>query len=299
MLFESGESLIMIDWPRDLIDDISRRRAILFLGAGISKNAVSRRNPNVRPPLWSEFLDIAVQRCKGSVLHIKRMIKSGDFLTACEIIKHRLDDEWNSIVHELFVEPEFSHAKIHKTIFSLDCRIVLTQNVDKIYDVYAASESQGTVYVKEYSKIDVGLVVRGDRWCVLKAHGTVDSPAEMVFTREEYSTARARFFAFYSILDALAVTHTIVFLGCGASDPDVQLMLERQAALYPCSRPHYMVSPVGRIHTDVAQCYKRSMNLRVLTYKPDDSHSELSASLEELLASVEIRRFDLASQRDW
>ena len=237
--------------------------------------------------------------CENPKRHIQSLLKQHDYLAACEIIKHRLDDKWNEYVHEKFVEPQFQAADIHREIFKLDSRIVLTQNVDRIYDAFALSESSGTVYVKEYSKADVALVVRGDRRCVLKAHGTVDTPGEMIFTREEYVRARLRHSSFYSVLDALTVTHTLLFVGCGVSDPDVQIMLERHAYAFPESRPHYMVAPRGAFHNEVAQSLKRNMNLRFLFYRPQDHHMELRESIHELVNLVETQRESLAKTRNW
>ena len=134
---------------------------------------------------------------------------------------------------------------------------------------------------------------------MLKAHGTVDTPNEMIFTREEYSKARFEYSAFYDVLDALTVTHTLLFIGCGLSDPDVQIMLERHAYKFPGSRPHYMVAPARSLHSDVEQSLKRNLNIRFLFYKPQDHHKDLRDSLHELAGLVETQRGEFAATRDW
>lgn len=289
----------MIEWPLTLVEDLARRRAILFLGSGVSKNATSRIDVGRHPPTWEEFLQKALGKCDAPTQHLKRLLAQGDYLTACEIIKHRLDDKWNEFVHAQFVAPQFQAADIHRDIFKLDSRIVLTQNVDRIYDTFAASESEGTVYVKDYSKADVAIVVRGNRRCILKAHGSVDTPDEMIFTRQEYAQARHDYGSFYVLLDALALTHTMLFIGCGVADPDVQLMLERHASMYPGSRPHVMVAPKSEFHAEVAQSLKRTMNLQIMRYKTQDDHAELRESLSELVTLVDAQREELARTRDW
>ncbi|GAB5515226.1 SIR2 family NAD-dependent protein deacylase [Rhodopirellula baltica] len=289
----------MIDWPDSLVMDLARRRAILFLGSGVSKNSVSAVDGTKRPPTWDEFLRLGLDRCSTPKRHIQTLISQQKFLLACEILKEKLDESWNEIVHETFVDPKFQPAEVHESIFKLDSRVVLTQNVDKIYDAYATTESSGTVYVKDYSKTDVGLVVRGDRRSVLKAHGSVDTPGEMIFTGEEYAAARYQFSRFFLLLDALSVTHTFLFLGCGLTDPDVHLMLERNSHHFPGSRPHYMVTPSKSVHDDVQTCYKRNMNLRFLTYKAKDNHVELKESLKELAVLVDNAREELSKTRDW
>ncbi|MFO0915270.1 MAG: SIR2 family protein [Pirellulales bacterium] len=288
----------MIDWPRELIEDIARRRCVLFLGSGVSKNSLSH-DSTLRPPDWLEFLSDGLAQCDNPRKHIKRLLREQDYLTACEIIKDKMGERWHRYVNDRFVQPRFQPADIHRDIFRLDCRVVLTQNVDKVYDTFALAESHNTVYVKQYFDTDVARVVRGDRRCVLKAHGSVDSVTKMVFTRKDYSDARYQFPRFYALLDALVLTHTFLFLGCGLSDPDVRLMLERHAQVFPDSRPHVMVMSSKAVHAEVRECFFRNLNLQFLTYKPDDHHRELQASVKELVTLTEEVRRGLAATLDW
>jgi hypothetical protein len=253
----------------------------------------------MRPPDWAEFLEGAVGAYTGAKQHVKKLLKQQDHLTACEIIKQKLGDNWHGYVHAQFVAPRFQPADIHRDIFKLDARVVLTQNVDKVYDTFALAESQNTIYVREYFHDNVGRFVRGDHRCVLKAHGSVDSVDQMVFTREEYAKARYAFPRFYALLDAFVLTHTFLFVGCGLADPDVRLMLERHAHVFPVSRPHVMIMPAKAAHADVRECFERNMNLQFLTYSGADHHKELRESISELVSRVDEERNNLATSRDW
>ena len=44
----------MIEWPRDLVRDIAARRSVVFLGAGVSRNAANISG--VHPRGWTDFL---------------------------------------------------------------------------------------------------------------------------------------------------------------------------------------------------------------------------------------------------
>lgn len=288
----------MIEWPQELVGDIARRRCVLFLGAGISKNSLSS-DGSQRPPDWAEFLGRGLDQFSGTKKHIKSLLSQHDYLTACEIIKVRMGENWHNYVHDQFVNPRFQPSEIHKHIFRLDCRIVLTQNIDKVYDTYASHESQNTVYVKAYDDEDVARMVRGNRRCILKAHGSVDTVAKMIFSREDYSNARYRYSQFYSLLDALVLTHTFLFLGCGLTDPDVRLMLERHAQMFPDSRPHMMVMPSKAIHSEIKDCLCRNLNLSFLNYSAGNDHQELCDSIAELAGHVEACREELVNTRDW
>ncbi len=289
-----------IDWPETLVKDIARRRCVIFLGAGVSMNSLSSDGRS-RPPDWVGFLTAGLDRVNGPTRHIKSLMKSGDLLTACEIIKKRLDDQWSALLDSSFVQPRYRHAGIHESILKLDSRVVLTQNFDKIYDTYAQVTTHNNIRVKSYTDPDVADFLRGDSSVVIKAHGTIDVPAQMVFSRSEYSHARHVYPAFYAMLDALAVTHTFLFVGCGVSDPDVRLLLEKVSFFYKSNRPHYICMPRsgGSPHDDVIKSYRDNLALKSLAYDPRNGHAALNAAIADLAILVEAERTAMAETLGW
>ena len=136
----------MIGWPHELVSDIARRRCIVFLGAGVSRNSQSKKGR--RPKTWVQFLLDALKEIRPNG-HIKSLVTNGDCLTACEIIKNSLGRErFNSLVIAEFLSPGYAPSPLHKAVFRLDSRIVATPNFDKIYETYANSEANGSIRVK-------------------------------------------------------------------------------------------------------------------------------------------------------
>lgn len=288
----------MVTWPENLVDEIARRRGILFLGSGVSKNSIG--NLNKRPPLWKEFLESGSKRCNSPSRQreINRLIKESDLLTACELLHEALGTDWETLINDEFTSPQYQPSPIHDHIFALDSRLVVTQNFDKIYDTFASARSQGTVVVKSYDDDDISNFIRKRHRLIIKAHGTIDKPGKMVFTKGDYARARHKYASFHSLLDGLMLTHTCLFLGCGLSDPDIQIMLERNVQLHPTSSPHYLV--IGaRFSEDYKRAIKKTLNLELLQYNPKDNHIELLDSLKVLTQLVESKREDLAKNRDW
>jgi hypothetical protein len=287
----------MIQWPEILTQDLARRRAIVFLGSGVSKNSVGIGGK--RPPLWKEFLEQGAVRCeKRRAREVIRHVKDGDLLTACELLKDALGPQWQELINSEFVTPQYTPSKIHELIFRLDARLVVTQNFDRIYDVHAAALSQGTIYVKSYDEHDTAEFIRRRRRVVLKAHGSIDAPNDMVFTKGDYARARHAHAGFYALLDGLILTHTCVFLGCGTSDPDIAMMLERAVHLHPSTVPHYIVMG-GKLNDDLLRAYRRTLNLQVLAYDSKNNHAALLPALEDLVIKVEAERDQIAISRDW
>lgn len=280
----------MINWPIHLIKDIVRQKVVVFLGSGISRNSISTCG-NKRPPTWEEFLRIAMSHIIGDKSYIENLLVEKDYLTACEIIVDKLgEEEFNNIAVECFQRPGFESHKIHEAIFKLDCRIVATPNVDKIYDTYANQHSRGTVTIKHHYDEDLANKIRSEDKIIIKVHGTIDKPKDMIFTRNQYTRARYKYPAFYKILSALAITHTFIFLGCGLSDPDIKLILENYAFTFPNCRPHYFVTSNENMNPDLCKTIKRNYNLEVITYSPVDNHKELCLSLQNLALQVEEER---------
>lgn len=287
----------MINWHNDIVEDIARRKCVIFIGAGVSKNSTNATG--LRPKDWGEFLTKASSMTSKTSL-VNRLIKVSDFLTACEVIRQDLGrDDFNALVREEFQTPGFQSAEIHKHIFNLDSRIVATPNFDKIYDVYAEHATYGNVNIKMYYDDDIADVIRRPEPLILKVHGTITTPDKLIFSRKDYSKARTDSRNFYQVLDALAITHTFIFIGCGSNDPDVRLLLEDYNYRFRFNKKHYIISPKNATHKDVLNVVEETMSLKTIEYDPKNHHTELTESLKELVERVNARRQELAETMKW
>lgn len=287
----------MISWPPDLVSDIARRRTVIFLGSGISRNSSTAAGQ--KPKTWEDFLRSAAADINPK-RHIMKLIRDKDYLTACEIIKRSLGkDGFNAVLRNEFLVPRYTAAPIHESIFRLDSRIVATPNFDKIYETYANHKAQGSIIVKNHYDPDIAEALRGTDRVIVKVHGTIDSPDRMIFTRREYAEGRQRYREFYSLLEALALTNTFLFLGCGINDPDIRLLLEDVFFRHPSSRQHIFVLPSTGMHASVKSAIQESMNLSIILYKPANNHKELADSVTDLCARVETERDKLKETGNW
>lgn len=288
----------MIEWPSELVEDLARRKSVLFLGAGVSANSVSEDGTK-RPPGWKQFLEECLKKCQGDTSTIERYVAQGDYLTACELLSARLRDEWYELLAESFTRPKYKPAEIHRLLFQLDCRVVLTQNFDKIFDVYAQAETSGSTVVKQYYDNDTPLVMRRNYRSVIKVHGTIDEPSKTVFTRKDYARVRHEHRPFQSLVDALFLTHTFLFVGCSLADPDLRLFLEQHAHNHPSAPVHYMTAPMSEIPEEVDQSIRDNHNLRLLRYADATGHGGLTDSFRQLVPMVDEKRVEIASTMNW
>ncbi len=290
----------MISWPEDLVEDIAARRSVLFLGAGVSKNAKNKSGEH--PKDWQEYLRSLIASISGKdhASDVEKCIDESDLLTACELATRFLKpDVFKRHLYSEFSDKAFEPGGIHDDLIKIDSRFVLTTNFDKLYENRANHIQQNTVLVKNYYDPDVADVFRRSQRVVLKVHGTIDSPDLTIFTRSAYARARSKYPYFYRLLDALFISHTFIFLGASLRDPDIQMLLEDHAYRFEGSRPHFIVMPRGAISSAVISIMEESMNLRALLYDPIDNHAELATSIRTLVKLVDAGREVLTRTGNW
>lgn len=279
----------MIRWPTEIIEVLARRRCVIVIGSGVSKNSVNDQGK--RPATWEEFLkncsaEIGDNDCIESLIEIK------DYLTACEVIKNKLTrDTFINRVQQEYQLAGYKPATIHEYIYNLDSSIVASPNFDNIYDTYAANISAGSVVVKDHTSQDTANYLHGgNSRLILKTHGSANDPQHVIFTRHDYAEARTKYVLFYEILKSLALTHTFFFIGCGTDDPDIRLLFEDIQFAHNRMPFHYMTLPRNEVHNDVLELASSSMRIKFLEYSADNGHHELTESLGELVEKVEDYR---------
>ncbi|GAB3410469.1 hypothetical protein GCM10027361_18980 [Erwinia aphidicola] len=289
----------MISWPDTLIAALARRRCVIMIGAGISKN--SANDLGKRPATWEEFLRACLDEIDDKEC-IDQLLSQKDYLSACEIIKEKLTlDIFIDKVQTEYQRAGYRHAKIHEHIYNLDASIVASPNFDTIYDSYAGGISAGTLIVKDHTSDDTANYLNGgDTRLLLKTHGSANAPQQIIFTRRDYAEARTKYVLFYEIIKALALTHTFLFLGCGTDDPDIRMLFEDIQFAHGRIPYHFMTLPNGEIHRDLLGIASRSMRVKFLSYSSDNGHSELTDSLEQLVEKVEqFRMENLKETQKW
>ena len=279
----------MIVWPCSLIREISRRRVVFFLGAGVSCSA--RSIDGNRPKDWKGFLEEAYGLVKTKDINseITKLISEKRYLLALQAISDEADPaDYQSLLDKNFNNPGYLPSDLHKIILSLDSTIVITTNFDKIYEKYCESTSEEGYKVVTYESNDLGDLLRSDLRIIIKAHGTINNIQKMIFTKSQYHEAKKNHSQFYEILKAIFLTHTCIFIGCGLDDPDVLLMLEDVKITSSSMLPHYALVLNGEYSRFSINDWHKAYNINALTYEPN--HDDLTLSLKDLLVDVETFR---------
>lgn len=290
----------MVRWPDSTVEAVARRRAIVVLGAGSSMHSTPDPGSR-RPPDWKSFLLTAAERlASGPKKEAKKLIIASEYLSACEIIKTHLGGDWPNAVEEAFGNQRLQPGDLHTQVYGLDLPIVITTNFDKVYQSAATRLSLSTIKVKTYRDQDLGLLAKGNysSRVLLKTHGSIDDIGSMIFTRSDYVRLRTEFPLFQRVMSALAITNTLIFVGCGLRDPDMILMLEDLAAANKGFGKHICVTD-SKQSIELEKVYNDCFGLECIRYRYDNNHTQLPIVIENLQQLSTKRRAELAASALW
>lgn len=278
-------------WPTSLITELARRRCLIFIGSGVS--ATAKNSQDESPQTWGDFVTEALKLVKDDSLaeDIKKIISDKNYLLALHAIKTNSDpSDYTSLLDKSF-NKKYNHSKVHELIYALDSRIIITTNFDKIYENYCESninEDQGFKVVCYNDSASLGNLIRSDTRIIIKAHGSINTTESMIFTMAEYHEAKKSYPAFYTILQALFITHTCLFIGCSMDDPDINLLLEDVKIASNATHPHYVLVKTGATSLIKTNNWRDTYNIKALEY--GENYEDLPKVLEKLVDAVSEQR---------
>lgn len=281
--------------PESLVTEMAEHRCVIVVGSGVSANSTPTSG-DAKLPTWKDFLSQSANLLQNNDdKHTAlELIRSRAYLDAAQVIQDALpSSDFSHFIHKIFVQPVYTASRIHQIIHELDAKIIITTNYDDIYERYCLSVSDGQGYkVAKYYETHAINDIRSRFRVILKAHGCIVDPSKIILSRSSYFKAKRQYQTFYSILDAIFLTHTLLFVGCGLNDPDIQLVLENANLSAPSDHPHYSIQPAG-LHSSIKRAIKTAYNIEIIEYPNENNdHVELENTLTSFKNKVLEYRAD-------
>lgn len=289
-----GEAISTVNFPQTLIEEIAYNRCIIFIGAGVSATAKNEAGESMMD--WGSFIIEAkslINHCDKAINdYVDEAIERKDFLHALQTIKdNSIEGNYVALLKKAFSGQRYKRSKAHEIIYNFNMKLVISTNFDKIYENYCISNEEGSGHVvKDYNQIeDIIHNIKSYDNLIIKAHGSIDSPDNLIFTEDDYYKSLRENPLFYKLLESLLLTHTVLFIGYSLSDPDINLLFNTAANTASAMSPHYVLLTSGT-HPQLINHRKKNFNIAPIIY--GDKYDNLIPALEELFLRVRDLRIE-------
>ncbi|WP_157311135.1 MULTISPECIES: SIR2 family protein [unclassified Microbacterium] len=192
---------------RELGEIAAESKLVPFMGAGISLSAGA--------PDWKSLINRLAMDA-GVEPEVRRELAKHDVLDQAAYVQYALERRtgadkaaFGRIVADAVNVKRYGIAP--PLLAALEAEQAITLNYDRLFE-WAAGDGQRPRRVIPGARGDE------ERW-LLKLHGTVDDPASIVLTREDYLGFNADRAALSSLVKATLMTRHLLFVGFGVTDP--------------------------------------------------------------------------------
>eukprot|EP00211_Chloroparvula_japonica_P003789 CAMPEP_0119126692 /NCGR_PEP_ID=MMETSP1310-20130426/5516_1 /TAXON_ID=464262 /ORGANISM="Genus nov. species nov., Strain RCC2339" /LENGTH=776 /DNA_ID=CAMNT_0007116863 /DNA_START=162 /DNA_END=2492 /DNA_ORIENTATION=+ len=200
---------------------------VLFLGAGISVGAGL--------PMWGQLLK-KLGKVGGMTDEELNDLMKVNFLDQARIVESRLggpDKLQQQVANHLRV-PCFSIS--HSLLACLPVKAIVTTNYDDLFEKATQLPTGFREQARSLSVLPYETRTRKDRW-LLKMHGCVNHPSDIVLTRSDYIRYADRRAALSGIVQSLLITKHMLFVGFSLNDDNFHRIMDAVRLAVPKDSP--------------------------------------------------------------
>ncbi len=235
--------------PYELVHDIGQGKCVVFLGAGVSKRCLGKGRMSL--PNWTEFLKSfcnwqhANGKISKSTVDESELLLSRNkhLMVAEELLETSTEDEFSNFLNDSFEPKLIAPSILHHLVVALPFRAIITSNYDNLVEQAFYSAFKRWPKVFNHRDIAPGCDLLNHNFFVLKIHGDIGDPRSIVLGHKSYADLLYNSQEYREFLERLFCEYSVLFLGYGGTDPDIDALYDKLLATRPAGhRMHYMLS---------------------------------------------------------
>lgn len=212
---------------------LTSNKLSIFAGSGISVESGL--------PTWDGFVDEYIKICKKfsdimpdklkfeDILDDAKNYKTKDVIKTVSALKNRIREcktaNHNTSYHDVLLSRIFLSGKpneYHNLIVSTAYNFILTTNYDNLLEDAADNLGYADLLTKSYSYEDsesISAAIYSNQQIIIHAHGKTAELESFVLTSEDYHNIINNNNGFRTLMNALFLSNSILFVGYRGSDP--------------------------------------------------------------------------------
>lgn len=277
--------------PKELIDAIDSGKCILFVGSGLSSK-VKRANGNPLPSwkgLLSELLEYCIdKRIPFSVKtdDLEKMIADNNLIMVAQEIQETISKhDFGEFLQQMFRDKSVIPSPTHLLLPQIPFRSIMTSNYDNLIEGSYTLFNSGQIPNKftQEDLLNISSPLRKDEFYIFKVHGDFDRPSSIVLGSRDYQKLFFRSPEYRQFLETLFSVYTVLFIGYGSSDPDLDNVLDRLSTIFDRTLDkHYILLPENKFNFAERKRLLLDKRLEVIEYLHDPNHSQVDAFINDL-----------------
>lgn len=203
-----------------LAKEIANNNAVIFVGAGFSKNA-EPINENIESYFmnWSEFILLLAKKIWPNIKDEKQLKdRSSDYLYLVQLFKDRFgENEFYKTVKRAIPTEDYDPGNMHKLLFHLPWIETITTNMDDLIE----KTFEFLNFPKSVVIEDKDLSVNTNFYHkIIKMHGSIERPDSIIFSEEDYRKYEEEHPLMVVKIKQVFAEKTVFFIGFSLTDPN-------------------------------------------------------------------------------
>lgn len=233
-------------FPKPLLEEIIKGECLPIIGSGFSLNAIMPKG--IKMPLWDEL-----GKKFATYLPDYNYTNALDAISAYshEYTRNNLISKLYDLLYVNVIKP----GETHTTFSDLPFKIVCTTNFDFLL------EDSYQICKPIIDETQLSLSSDENTTLILKIHGDLNHPTQLVATEEDYDTFIDKNPLLATYLSYLLIVKTPLFIGYSIDDPDFrQIFKIVNERLGQSRRPAYTIK-INANHHEIAKYERRGVKV--------------------------------------